>query len=232
MQGRSYSTTQLLHHFPNSCYHSGMRWLLGVLGLALLVYALIDVLWTCFLEGGAPVTTRACSWVAKGLLKCQMRRTSRRLIAKAGLASTVVTVLVWGVSIWAGWTLIFYASPRRAGGDGHRPAGGLRRAGLLRRVHDLHARPGGLQAGRPLLRDRHRAGRRERVHPVRAGAGVPRAGRLGGDRQAAARRHHLDAREGPRRHHRPRAGTGPTARPSTRTWSRWCRCSRGWARAT
>jgi Ion channel len=87
-----------------------MGWLLGVLGLALLVYALIDVLWTCFLEGGAPVTTRACSWVAKGLLKCQTRRTSRRLIAKAGLASTVVTVLVWGVSIWTGWTLIFCAS--------------------------------------------------------------------------------------------------------------------------
>jgi hypothetical protein len=106
-----HSITQPLHHFPFPCYHSRMGWLLGVLGLALLVYALIDVLWTCFLEGGAPVTTRACSWVAKGLLKFQKRRTSRRLIAKAGLASTVVTVLVWGVSIWTGWTLIFCASP-------------------------------------------------------------------------------------------------------------------------
>jgi hypothetical protein len=88
-----------------------MRWLLGVVGAGLLVYALIDLLWTCFLEGGAPVTTRACSWLAKGLLKCQTRRTSRRLIAKAGLVSAVTTVLVWGVSIWAGWTLIFCASP-------------------------------------------------------------------------------------------------------------------------
>lgn len=88
-----------------------MRWLLGVVGAGLLVYALIDLLWTCFLEGGAPVTTRACSWLAKGLLKCQTRRTSRRLIAKAGLVSAVTTVLVWGVSLWAGWTLIFCASP-------------------------------------------------------------------------------------------------------------------------
>jgi hypothetical protein len=88
-----------------------MRPLLGVLGAGLLVYAVIDLLWTCFLEGGAPVTTRACSWLAKGLLKCQARRTSRRLIAKAGLVSAVTTVLVWGVSLWAGWTLIFCASP-------------------------------------------------------------------------------------------------------------------------
>src|SRR4051794_6163285 len=88
-----------------------MRWLLGVLGAGLLVYALIDLLWTCFLEGGAPVTTRACSWLAKGLLRCQTRRRSRRLIAKAGLVSTIATVLVWGLSIWAGGTLIFCASP-------------------------------------------------------------------------------------------------------------------------
>src|SRR3954447_6856926 len=88
-----------------------MQPFLGVVGAGLLVYALIDLLWTCFLEGGAPVTTRACSWLARALLKCQTRRTSRRLIAKAGLVSAITTVLVWGVSIWTGWTLIFCASP-------------------------------------------------------------------------------------------------------------------------
>lgn len=96
-----------------------MRLLLGVLGAAIIVYALVDVLWTCFLEGGAPVTTRVCSWLARGLLALQpcgpaaeRGRRSRRYVASAGLASVLASLLVWGLLLWAGWTLVFVARER------------------------------------------------------------------------------------------------------------------------
>ena len=88
-----------------------MNLLLGLLGAAVILYALFDLLWTCFLEGGAPVTTRVCSWLARRLLDCQRGRKSRRFVASAGLASVVASVLVWGLLIWLGWTLVFSADP-------------------------------------------------------------------------------------------------------------------------
>src|SRR4051812_45483960 len=103
-----------------------MRILLGLLGSVILIYALVDLLWTCFLEGGAPLTTRVCSWIVRGILAAQCRlcpRASRRLIAKAGLVAAVTSVLIWGGLIWAGWTLVFSADPGAVvSADDHAPA--------------------------------------------------------------------------------------------------------------
>jgi hypothetical protein len=89
-----------------------MRILLGLLGSAILLYGLIDLLWTCFLEGGAPLTTHVCSWLAGGVLRVQRGRCSRRLVAAGGLIAVVVAVVIWALLIWAGWVIVFTAGSR------------------------------------------------------------------------------------------------------------------------
>src|SRR5436309_1194180 len=112
-----------------------MLLLLGLLGFLVIGYVLLDVLWTTFLEGGAPLTTRVSAWVAGLTLmfQCELygrdpgaslarrpaeqmmprrRPRSRRLIAASGLFVVVATVLCWGVLLWAGWALVFCSRPR------------------------------------------------------------------------------------------------------------------------
>lgn len=87
-----------------------MRVLLGITGILLIGYAFIDLLWTSFLEGGAPVTTQACARIARGMLRLQNRCTSRRTIALTGVVCAVATVLIWTALLWAGWALLFSSS--------------------------------------------------------------------------------------------------------------------------
>jgi len=124
-----------------------MQLLLGIIGFAIVLYAQVDVLWTTFLEGGAPFTTRVCSALARGILALQCysdrraalagksadgklqwsvngrrrrSRRSRRLIALAGLVVVVATVACWGLMIWLGWTLVFLSRPDSIiGSDSH-----------------------------------------------------------------------------------------------------------------
>jgi hypothetical protein len=87
-----------------------MRPLLAVVGGAVILYAFVDVLWTCFVEGGAPLTTRVCSWLARALLALHTDGSrARRLISLAGLASALGSLVAWGLLLWAGWTLVFSA---------------------------------------------------------------------------------------------------------------------------
>jgi hypothetical protein len=88
-----------------------MRILFGFLGIALIGYAVLDLLWTTFLEGGAPLTTHACARVARGMLRLQRRCAARRVISLTGLVSVVVTVGTWTTLLWAGWAFLFSASP-------------------------------------------------------------------------------------------------------------------------
>lgn len=88
-----------------------MRVLFGLAGVVLIAYAVLDLLWTTFLEGGAPLTTHACARVARGMLRLQRRCATRRVISLTGLAAVVVTVGIWTSLMWAGWTLLFLASP-------------------------------------------------------------------------------------------------------------------------
>ncbi|HWE95877.1 MAG TPA: potassium channel family protein [Tepidisphaeraceae bacterium] len=90
-----------------------MRPLLGILGILILGYALVELLWTTFLEGGAPLTTRICQGLAKVFLSIHRRRPGhRKVMAAMGLFAVVGTVLVWTTLIWAGWTLIYCAGER------------------------------------------------------------------------------------------------------------------------
>lgn len=88
-----------------------MRIVFGFFGILLIGYAVLDLLWTTFLEGGAPLTTQACARVARGMLRFQHRCATRRIISLTGLAAVIVTVVIWTSLLWAGWTLLFLASP-------------------------------------------------------------------------------------------------------------------------
>src|SRR5213082_2526106 len=87
-----------------------MHALLGIflflLGVAMLLIAISDLLWTTFLEGGPPVTTRVCHWVVRRVLTVQ-RRHRRRVIAAAGLVAVLTTLVTWTFLLWTGWTLVF-----------------------------------------------------------------------------------------------------------------------------
>jgi hypothetical protein len=119
----------------------------GILGFAIVAYAFVDVLWTTFLEGGAPLTTRVCATLARGMLALQCRhdrradpaappskrmpqpsaksrlphaQRSRRWISSAGLVVVFATVACWGLMIWLGWTLVFLSRhDSLIGPDGH-----------------------------------------------------------------------------------------------------------------
>ncbi len=100
-----------------------MRILFGLIGVVILLYALIDLLWTSFLEGGAPLTTRVCSWLSCLMLRIHQGRENRRFISCAGLVAVVATVGCWGAMIWMGWALVFSASARSLiAADTHAPA--------------------------------------------------------------------------------------------------------------
>lgn len=77
------------------------------LGVLLLGVAIGDLLWTTlWVEGGAgPLTTRLMQWTWQGLRRIAGHRP--RVLSMVGPLVLVLTILVWLVFIWAGWTLIF-----------------------------------------------------------------------------------------------------------------------------
>ena len=87
-----------------------MRFLCALTGGLMLGYAVVDILWTTFLEGGAPVTTQAAARLARGMLRIQRRCTTRRIISLTGLVVVVATVLIWTLLLWGGWAMLFSAS--------------------------------------------------------------------------------------------------------------------------
>ena len=90
-----------------------MRITCGLLGLCLLGYVLVELLWTTFLEGGAPLTTHLCQTAGKMVLAAHRHgKRKRRIIAMGGLFAVISTVVVWTAFIWAGWALVFCSSQR------------------------------------------------------------------------------------------------------------------------
>jgi hypothetical protein len=79
-------------------------------GLLSLLLALLDLLWTTFLEGSPLVTTSIGHLAFRQTLKF-CRGKNRRVIGLAGLAAVVSTGVTWAVLVWAGWAMIFSASP-------------------------------------------------------------------------------------------------------------------------
>ena len=106
-----------------------MGFVFGLAGTALIFLTVLDLLWTTFLEGAGPVTTRLCAWIGRAVLVFQNRCTTRRVVSLAGLLTVSATALAWTLMLWVGWTLVFAGSPTAvvsaAGGE---PATFLERA--------------------------------------------------------------------------------------------------------
>jgi hypothetical protein len=87
-----------------------LRILVGLLGIGILLVTVYDVLWTTLrLTSGGPIT----SWVTDGLWKCAVRVTrSHRVLSTLGFLIVLLTVILWVLLIWIGWTLVLEASPK------------------------------------------------------------------------------------------------------------------------
>jgi hypothetical protein len=87
----------------------GVRIVLCLLGIAVLLVTIYDVLWTTLrLTSGGPIT----AWVTDRLWKASVRLTrSHRVLATLGFFIVLFTVVLWAVLAWIGWTLIFLSGP-------------------------------------------------------------------------------------------------------------------------
>lgn len=88
-----------------------MHLLMLILGLLILAYTAVELLWTVFLEGGAPLTMHLIRAQASLFTSTSCRMSTRRLIVMAGPGAVVVSVLTWTILLWSGWTLILCSAP-------------------------------------------------------------------------------------------------------------------------
>lgn len=83
----------------------------GIVGAALVLAAVVDIIWTTLVPAGGagPVTARVADVIWKMLLRRHRRRPNHRMLTHAGIAILLITIAVWLLALWAGWTLIFNA---------------------------------------------------------------------------------------------------------------------------
>ncbi|WP_343773366.1 two pore domain potassium channel family protein [Natronoarchaeum mannanilyticum] len=83
---------------------------LFALGVAVILAATVDLLWTAlWVDGGAgPISARLSTATWRGLKAVGSGR--RRLLSLAGPLILVVTLFAWIGLLWAGWTVLFGAS--------------------------------------------------------------------------------------------------------------------------
>ncbi len=95
---------RVLFPAPQKGAGHGVRILLGLLGIALILFVACDVLWTTLrLEGAGPLT----SWMTTFLWRLSLRVTrSHRMLAAAGFAIVLFTIPLWIGLVWTGWTLV------------------------------------------------------------------------------------------------------------------------------
>jgi hypothetical protein len=86
--------------------------LVAAFGLLLVLGVLLDVLTTTLTlgQGAGPLTRWLVGRLWRGLLRLRPRGSRSRLLSNAGPALLVLTVLVWVVTTWVGWWLVFLAS--------------------------------------------------------------------------------------------------------------------------
>jgi hypothetical protein len=106
--------------------------LLLVAGVALLVLVAVDVLATTLTIGttAGPFTRRVLGLAWRGVLRLHRPGGSRGRLSTVGVVLLVVTVAVWVVLVWAGWSLVFLG-----GGDTVRASDTGRPAGVLDTVY-------------------------------------------------------------------------------------------------
>lgn len=86
-----------------------MHAVLGVLGAALVVLTIVDLLWTAlWVDGGAgPLTSRLSSLSWRLIRRVGERRS--RLMSLGGPVIISASLAMWVGLLWAGWTLLFAA---------------------------------------------------------------------------------------------------------------------------
>jgi hypothetical protein len=87
--------------------------LLFLAGIALVALGVLDQLKTVVNAEGAGgfVTSRLVDRIWRLALAVHRRRESHRLLRGVGVAMVPVTILTWVAMLWAGWFLIFMATP-------------------------------------------------------------------------------------------------------------------------
>lgn len=88
-----------------------IRIIFGILGIASLIFVVVDVVWTTlFLAGGGPMTSRLSNSIWQRLLERHHARADYQLPNAAGLWIILFNIAVWFLLIWVSWTLIFNMS--------------------------------------------------------------------------------------------------------------------------
>lgn len=89
-----------------------MNEFLLVLGILLVIFGLIEGLWTSIWVDGtsAPFTSRLTSWIWK-IFRRVIPDKKHKTLSLAGPVILVITVFSWIFFIWLGWTLMFYSDP-------------------------------------------------------------------------------------------------------------------------
>lgn len=90
-----------------------MSVLLLLIGVALILLAFLDALWTTlWVDGNAgPLSSRITTWCWRGVLTI-VGRQRHNALSLFGPFILMLVVLLWMALLWAGWTLIYAAEPR------------------------------------------------------------------------------------------------------------------------
>ncbi len=83
--------------------------LLLIAGLSVLTFATWDQYWTTLGEGGGPLTRRVAGLVRQLFRWAYGHWENSRLLSAGGVATILVTILLWIGLIWMGWALVFSA---------------------------------------------------------------------------------------------------------------------------
>lgn len=88
-----------------------VNYLYLILGSVLLLFTMVDMLWTTILpQGAGPMTSGICRGVS-GNLRLLTRRGRSSLRLFTGPASLLATLLCWIVLLWVGWWLVYLGQP-------------------------------------------------------------------------------------------------------------------------
>ncbi len=85
-----------------------MRTAMGCVGTVLICIVLWDVIkTTLLLQGAGPLTKRLSGVLWRGCLAITGRLLPREFLSFCGVGILLITIAVWVILYWAGWTLIF-----------------------------------------------------------------------------------------------------------------------------
>ncbi len=85
----------------------------GLMGAALVLLVVVDVLWTTlYLQGAGPLTAPVSQWLWSLTLGYHRRHSAHHWLARIGFVITLITLLLWVSLTWVGWTLLFQMTPQ------------------------------------------------------------------------------------------------------------------------